>query len=1253
MKPNTRKLPTAVPPTLGILCLAANLLAAPVPIPDHSFEDTPITDGATTGAPNVGPNWSAAGNSGVFLLNPQDNRFPDTTETTVPPGNLPAPAEGTNCVVMNIGANFGYLWQTVGTVQPNTIYTLTVAAGQDLLNGGGNGTLALVNGVNPFGPLLAATPVDTTATVPGTFNDVTLVYVTGQNASGPLTILMRGDSGTQIIWDNVRLDATTAPQTPLARDLAVAPTNFVYLGTQVMLTQDPAGAAPFDYRWETDSGSGGVTYITVPGATTANHVVDTTTFTPGLPVEYRVIVTNVFGASTSVPVAITAVDGEPVVQQDTLPVTGSDVEGSSVTFTASFEGTLPIAYQWLRDGIELPEATNTTLTVNNLPFGDTGSYYLVASNALGFGYSTPRYFQVEPTPVPEEGVLISVATQTGLGGQTTFTPTWTVATNSLIRSNTPSALGTGNFSRDNSGTVDVLTDGQYGTLNPAGNGSLDFVTCGLNNQSGGFVTYTLPGSATGFDLTNIVVYGGWSDGGRDQQRYAVLYSTVASPEVFNQIADVNFNPALPGPVQSSTRITLTGTNGAPLAKNVAAIKFDFNLLSNPVENGYAGYCEIGVAGVASAPAPVISTNTTPTTAIDVEGSSVTFYAAFSSPTPVSYQWRVDTGSGPTPISGATSPTLTLNNLQFTDAGSYSLLASNASGTTVSTPSVLTVNSAPGPDGNNVAAAAATQTGNSPFRTTWTIPTGSLIAGKLPSGMGSGNFLIEGSGGLVRLTDGSFGAVGGAQNATLASCGPNAGTSVTYDLAGSPSGYDLTNIVIFSGWSDKGRDGQGYDVLYATAADPNNFIPLTSFGFNPSGANVPTANRGTLTPFTGVLAANVVRVRISFLNIENGWSGYSEIGVYGEPSAPLNVPPYLTEDVTPAAGSDVVGSAVTFRVAANGSQPLFYQWRKDTGGGPVDIVDANAPTLTLNHLQFSDTAAPGYSVVVSNEFGVITSSAAAFTVNAVPDPVNGIIAAPANQIGYSTGPLRPTWPLAGGSLIAGTSPSALGAGNFGLEAAGGVSALTDDSAGVSRGSNLGFATAGTGGGSGTAVTYALPGSATGYDLNQVIVHSGWGDSGRDGQGYRLYYSTVADPATFIPLRTNSYNPTIPGGVPTANRVTLSAVSGAMAQGVANVRLEFLNVENGWSGYSEIAVFGTPSAAPAPTIMATAVGGNLVLSGAGGTPGGSYSWLTATDVNAPLANWTTNSTGVFNGSGAFSDAIPINPAEATRFFRLKLP
>src|SRR6476659_9387578 len=138
MKLNTPKPRVWLALFVGAALFSGKLTATPVNIPDYSFENSTLADGATTGAPNVGPNWTAAGNSGVFLLNPQDNRFPNTTETTVPPGNLPAPGDGTNCANMNIGANTGYIWQNIGSLQANTIYTLTVAAGQDLLNGGGN-----------------------------------------------------------------------------------------------------------------------------------------------------------------------------------------------------------------------------------------------------------------------------------------------------------------------------------------------------------------------------------------------------------------------------------------------------------------------------------------------------------------------------------------------------------------------------------------------------------------------------------------------------------------------------------------------------------------------------------------------------------------------------------------------------------------------------------------------------------------------------------------------------------------------------------------------------------------------------------------------------------------------------------------------------------------------------------------------------------------------------------------------------------
>lgn len=83
-------------------------------------------------------------------------------------------------------------------------------------------------------------------------------------------------------------------------------------------------------------------------------------------------------------------------------------------------------------------------------------------------------------------------------------------------------------------------------------------------------------------------------------------------------------------------------------------------------------------------------------------------------------------------------------------------------------------------------------------------------------------------------------------------------------------------------------------------------------------------------------------------------------------------------------------------------------------------------------------------------------------------------------------------------------------------------------------------------------------------------------------------------------------------------------------------------------SVVAVVTTPVIDP-PTVTS----GNLILQGTGGTPAGSYHWLTSPDVAAPLANWTTNLTGAFDGSGSFSNAIPINTGEPARFFRMKTP
>jgi uncharacterized delta-60 repeat protein len=76
----------------------------------------------------------------------------------------------------------------------------------------------------------------------------------------------------------------------------------------------------------------------------------------------------------------------------------------------------------------------------------------------------------------------------------------------------------------------------------------------------------------------------------------------------------------------------------------------------------------------------------------------------------------------------------------------------------------------------------------------------------------------------------------------------------------------------------------------------------------------------------------------------------------------------------------VGGTAVFRVAAGGTAPLSYQWRK---GGAV-LPAATAASLTLTNLQYSDSGY--YSVVVKGPYGSVTSLVATLTIPAA-DPLN--------------------------------------------------------------------------------------------------------------------------------------------------------------------------------------------------------------------------------------------------------------------------
>jgi hypothetical protein len=174
--------------------------------------------------------------------------------------------------------------------------------------------------------------------------------------------------------------------------------------------------------------------------------------------------------------------------------------------------------------------------------------------------------------------------------------------------------------------------------------------------------------------------------------------------------------------------------------------------------------------------------------------------------------------------------------------------------------------------------------------------------------------------------------------------------------------------------------RGYLPLTSLLANAGFTLSLSTQGQGtiqsiPSG---PTYQAGTIVQLTAVPAPGW-----QFSN----WSG--DLTGAANPAtivmnSPKSVTAIFTEALTPpsittqpASQTVPAGSNVTFSVAATGTAPLSYQWKKDG----ADISGANGATLTLTNVQPSD--AGSYTVVVSNSLGDATSDPATLTVTTGP------------------------------------------------------------------------------------------------------------------------------------------------------------------------------------------------------------------------------------------------------------------------------
>lgn len=76
------------------------------------------------------------------------------------------------------------------------------------------------------------------------------------------------------------------------------------------------------------------------------------------------------------------------------PANTSVATGSNATLSATASGNAPLTWQWQRNGVSLPGATNAVLSITNAQATNIGSYVAIASNALATATSSVAFVSV-------------------------------------------------------------------------------------------------------------------------------------------------------------------------------------------------------------------------------------------------------------------------------------------------------------------------------------------------------------------------------------------------------------------------------------------------------------------------------------------------------------------------------------------------------------------------------------------------------------------------------------------------------------------------------------------------------------------------------------------------------------------------------------------------------------------------------------------------------------------------------------------
>jgi hypothetical protein len=195
----------------------------------------------------------------------------------------------------------------------------------------------------------------------------------------PASLLDAGSSTTTTDGASTPLDGASTPpdgaSTPLT--ILTQPTDLTVIDGQPASFSVTASGNQLAYQWKQGS-------TPVPGATAATLSIPKTIYIYNNAAHYSVVITDATGSQlTSQAATLTITPNPPLITE--APLSQTVVLNSTATFAVSAEGSIPLTYQWNRNGVAIVGATAASYTTgaNTYAQNNHDSYTVTVTNSAG------------------------------------------------------------------------------------------------------------------------------------------------------------------------------------------------------------------------------------------------------------------------------------------------------------------------------------------------------------------------------------------------------------------------------------------------------------------------------------------------------------------------------------------------------------------------------------------------------------------------------------------------------------------------------------------------------------------------------------------------------------------------------------------------------------------------------------------------------------------------------------------------------